>query len=132
MDFPQPYNGSQIKLNQNLSLVSDLVNPKQLEDSMQSTDRPTVSLEGSSMVKYGLNKTNRHIQAMLNLRGTFLFQLIGDKQSEKIALSFNQMFEITAYFWDRLQQAHALPDPCAVRKVSTMSLRQGYRNLCPK
>ena len=51
-DYPSLYSYDNIKLNQNLPLVSDLVKPTQFEGSQSPLARPLTSIEGSCVTKH--------------------------------------------------------------------------------
>ncbi len=81
LNYPPPYDDGQIKLNQNLPLVSDFSKPK----PSQSTEaRPFKAPEGPCVGKHDDSSEARdRLQAILNVCGNSLFRLIGDGKSEK-------------------------------------------------
>lgn len=79
MSYPPPYNESMVELNRNLPLVSDFVKPKLLEDARHI---PKV-LEGPREMKHVVADAAAQLQNILNICGTPLLRLIGDRKSEK-------------------------------------------------
>jgi len=81
LNYDLPYNDSQIKLNQNLPLISDFVKPNL---SKNAEIRPLKALEERRTVKHDdLNESKGRLQMILNACGNSLFRLIGDNKSEK-------------------------------------------------
>lgn len=84
LNFPPPYDKTTIKLNQNLSLVSDLARPPNLPqggtNDVLQPDSPSV-LNNSSIADATTTKVN--LQTILDTCGSVLFCLIGDSTSER-------------------------------------------------